>query len=61
MIQGRLIDKRNFRKKINELGILERTGEERLPKGRRGRPASLYRFKRDVFKQIENKGNIFPL
>lgn len=60
VILGKLIDKRNFRKKIGELGILERTGEERLPKGRRGRPASLYRFKRDVFKQIENKGNIFP-
>ena len=60
VILGRELDKRNFRKKINELGILEATGEERSARKGRGRPATLYRFKPEVFHTIETKGDIFP-
>jgi len=60
IIIGKVLDKRNFRKKIMELGILEPTGEERNPERGRGRPASLYRFKPEVFRQLETKGDIFP-
>lgn len=60
VILGKVIDKRNFRKKINDLGILERVGEERPTKGSRGRPAALFRFSREVFEEIESKGTIFP-
>jgi 8-oxo-dGTP diphosphatase len=60
VILGKELDKRNFRKKINDLGILEATGEERAPRRGRGRPASLYRFRREVFHSIDTKGNIFP-
>ena len=60
VILGKVIDKRNFRKKINDLGILERVGEERPTKGTRGRPAALFRFSREVFEEIESKGTIFP-
>jgi 8-oxo-dGTP diphosphatase len=56
IILGRVLDKRNFRKKIFDLGILEPTSQR--ARGR-GRPALLYRFKPEVFKQIEAKGDIF--
>lgn len=42
-ILGRLLDKRNFRKRILSLGILEPTGR-RASEGRH-RPAQLYRFR----------------
>lgn len=42
-ILGRELDKRNFRKKILELDILEKIGKER--RGERSRPAALYRFR----------------
>ena len=57
IILGKQLDKRNFRKKVADLGILEPTGQR--ARGR-GRPALLYRFRREVFKQIESKGDIFP-
>jgi 8-oxo-dGTP diphosphatase len=59
VILGKRIDKRNFRKKIGELGILEATGEERAPQSGRGRPASLFRFRPEVFRQIDARGDIF--
>ena len=59
IILGKQLDKRNFRKKINELGILEPTAATRSQGGGRGRPASLYRFKPEVFRQLEAKGDIF--
>lgn len=40
------LDRRNFRKKLISLNILEATGEKNL--GENGRPAKLYRFKDDV-------------
>ena len=41
-ILGRVLDPRNFRKRILSLGLIEPTGEER--RGGAHRPASLYRF-----------------
>ncbi len=40
---GNSLDKRNFRKKILSLNIIEETGEKEV--GRNGRPAVLYRLK----------------
>lgn len=45
-INGEELDRRNFRKKIISLNVLEETGENNL--GESGRPAKLYRFKDDV-------------
>ncbi len=41
-ILGRALDKRNFRKRMLSLGIIEATGERRAEGA--GRPAQLYRF-----------------
>jgi 8-oxo-dGTP diphosphatase len=53
---GKRIDKRNFRRKIAELGIVSATGAERLQT--RGRPAALYSFRPEVFQRLESKGDI---
>jgi len=42
-IEGRRLDKRNFRKRMLSLGIIEGTGERRAAGA--GRPAELYRFR----------------
>lgn len=42
-ILGYKLDRRNFRKKIINLGLIEETGDK--TSGGNGRPASLYRFK----------------
>jgi 8-oxo-dGTP diphosphatase len=44
------LDKRNFRRKVRALGIVEETGEER--RDGPGRPAKLYRFRRDRFRDL---------
>ncbi len=50
-VLGRMIDKRNFRKKIEKLGILEELPHKR--EGGRHRPARLYRFATTKVKEIE--------
>jgi 8-oxo-dGTP diphosphatase len=56
IILGKRLDKRNFRRRIAELGIVEATGAERtLP---RGRPAALFSFKPEVFERLESRGDI---
>jgi 8-oxo-dGTP diphosphatase len=45
-VQGSSLDRRNFRKKIMALDVLEFTGENNI--GESGRPAKLYRFKDEV-------------
>jgi 8-oxo-dGTP diphosphatase len=50
-ILGRELDKRNFRKKILETGIIEATG--RMTKGGAHRPAELHRFKRRALAYVE--------
>jgi 8-oxo-dGTP diphosphatase len=44
------LDKRNFRRKIDNMGIVEPTGK--IWRNPRGRHAELWRFKPEVFKQI---------
>ncbi|MCB1217344.1 NUDIX domain-containing protein [bacterium] len=58
IILGRELDKRNFRKKILDLGIVEDTGESRAAEHQRGRPAALYRFQSQVFRNLEAKRDI---
>lgn len=50
VVLGKALDKRNFRRKVHGLSILEPTGEERSEG--RGRPAALYRFRRDRFRDL---------
>lgn len=45
-VSGEDLDRRNFRKKLISLNVLEDTGENNL--GESGRPAKLYRFKDDI-------------
>jgi len=56
-ILGRPLDKRNFRRKIDLLGILTPLREAR----RTGRkPARLYRFSAARFEKLKDKGILFP-
>ena len=50
----RSLDKRNFRKKMHHLGILEETDEMEV--GGPGRPARLYRFNRERYRELEASG-----
>ncbi len=43
IVMGQELDKRNFRKRINELHLIQATGHKRS--GQAHRPAALYRFK----------------
>lgn len=50
-VLGHSLDRRNFRKKISSLDILEDTGEKN--EDTNGRPAKLYKFKEDIPKDLE--------
>ena len=57
-ILGKKLDKRNFRKKMDLLGILKPLREWR----RTGRkPARLYVFAPKKFEKLKDKGILFPL
>ena len=58
VILGQELDKRNFRKKMSQLGILRETGEQRLD-GRQ-RPARLYSFTETRVIKLQEKGIIVP-
>ncbi|MBI2884742.1 MAG: NUDIX hydrolase [Candidatus Omnitrophica bacterium] len=58
VILGTALDKRNFRKKMLQLGILRSTHEHRL-EGRR-RPARLYSFTQARVIKLQEKGIIVP-
>ncbi|MCZ7644945.1 MAG: NUDIX hydrolase [Planctomycetota bacterium] len=57
-ILGRELDKRNFRRKVELLGILEETDEKKMEGVHR--PARLYRFKARQFEKLKDKGILFP-
>jgi ADP-ribose pyrophosphatase YjhB (NUDIX family) len=57
-ILARKLDKRNFRRKIELLGILTPLKEER--REGRSRPAQLYRFSAARFEKLKDKGILFP-
>jgi len=58
-IYNRRFDKRNFRKKVLSLGILEKLAEKDKQGSRRG--AFLYRFNRKKYQQLQQKGMDFSL
>jgi 8-oxo-dGTP diphosphatase len=60
VILGASLDKRNFRKKIHAMGLLEETDEMRRFRGR-GRPARLYRFDRKRYQELTRQGFSFAL
>jgi 8-oxo-dGTP diphosphatase len=57
-ILGRRLDKRNFRRKMELLGILAPL-KKRVREGR-NRPAQLYAFSQRRFEKLKDKGIIFP-
>lgn len=56
---GREIDRRNFRKKILSLGMLDEL-EIKVKKGA-GRPANLFQFNKERYFQLKNDGFVFEL
>lgn len=56
---GRAIDRRNFRKKINHLNILDEL-DEKISKGS-GRPASLFQFNKERYFELKSEGIIFDV
>ncbi|MBI3324618.1 MAG: NUDIX hydrolase [Candidatus Omnitrophica bacterium] len=58
IILGQALDKRNFRKKMLQLGILRDTGEQQV-EGRQ-RPARLYAFTETRVIKLQEKGIIVP-
>ncbi len=56
IVLGALLDKRNFRRRIAEAGILEETGALTMS---RGRPAKLYRFRADAVAEVKAR-RLFP-
>ena len=56
MILGEELDKRNFRRRIQEAGIIEATPHMR---GGEGRPAHLYRYRDDAVAEVKAR-RLFP-
>lgn len=57
-ILGRRLDKRNFRRKLDLLGVL--TPLKQLRRQGPSRPAMLYRFSAAKFEKLKDKGILFP-
>lgn len=58
-VSGRLLHKQNFRRLIDQQGLVEDTGMLATATG--GRPAKLYRFKRSVLQERAVSGTKLPL
>ncbi|TGV11321.1 hypothetical protein EN816_23940 [Mesorhizobium sp. M8A.F.Ca.ET.173.01.1.1] len=58
-LSGRLINKPNFRRLIEQQELVEKTGETTSETG--GRPAQLYRFRHDVVDERSVAGTKLPL
>ena len=56
---GREVDRRNFRKKIMHLNVLDEL-DEKVSKGS-GRPANLFRFNQKRYFQLKQEGIIFDI
>jgi 8-oxo-dGTP diphosphatase len=56
MILGETLDKRNFRRRILDAGIIEPTSHMR---GGEGRPARLYRYRPDAVSEVKTR-RLFP-
>ena len=57
LVLGKKLDKRNFRKKLKELDILNETDEKYMDGAHR--PALLYQFKNKKFQSISDKIRVF--
>ena len=58
-LAGRLVHKQNFRRLIEQQELVEETGETTPDTG--GRPAKLFRFRREVFAQRAVAGTKLPI
>jgi hypothetical protein len=58
-LAGRLVHKQNFRRLIEQQKLVEETGETTPDTG--GRPAKLFRFRREVFAQRAIAGTKLPI
>lgn len=58
-LAGRRLHKQNFRRLVDQQALVEETGDIAL--GVRGRPAKLFRFKRDVLLERAIAGSKLPL
>ncbi|MER8440436.1 hypothetical protein NKH36_32795 [Mesorhizobium sp. M1312] len=58
-LSGRLINKPNFRRLIEQQELVEKTGETTAETG--GRPAQLYRFRHDILDERPVAGTKLPL
>jgi 8-oxo-dGTP diphosphatase len=56
-ILGRKLDKRNFRKKLELLGVLKATSAWRKTERK---PTRLYTFSAKKFEKLKDKGILFP-
>ncbi len=56
IVLGEQLDKRNFRRRILDAGIIEPTGQMR---GGAGRPARLYRYRPDAIAEVKTR-RLFP-
>jgi 8-oxo-dGTP diphosphatase len=59
ILLGRELDKRNFRKKILSMGVLDRL--EAWEQNGVQRPAQLYRFNQSKYKQKLKQGDFFEV
>lgn len=57
---GRDIDRRNFRKKMMSLQMLDELDEWAKPEGA-GRPSKMFRFNKARYEQLENEGMLFEI
>ncbi len=58
-ILGKEIDRRNFRKKILSLGIVEET--DKFSDKKNGRPAKLFQFNKMKYNELTKKGFLFEI
>ena len=56
IILGEALDKRNFRRRMLDSGIIEPT---QFKRGKEGRPARLYRYRADAVAEIKAR-RLFP-
>ena len=58
-LAGRLLHKQNFRRLVEQQDLVEETGDVTTETG--GRPAKLFRFRRDVLAERAVTGSKLPL
>lgn len=59
-VLGRVVDRRNFKKKIMKFGFLEETDEKQQLKGA-GRPGNLFQFNEQKYFQLKEEGITFEI